>query len=63
MLGGMNSGVYVVRKQGTGQLFVQKRYITCDASLVKLFRNEISFMRVSTLQNNSGFLGRISRLA
>lgn len=52
MLGGMNSGIYVVRKQGTGQLFVQKRYMTCDASLIKLFREEISFMRVSACKTS-----------
>lgn len=60
VLGGMNSGVYVVREKDTGQLYVQKRYITCDTSLVRLFREEINFMRVGAMETSSQCFGELA---
>ena len=47
-LGGMNAGVHIVRARKTGQFYVQKCYRSADSALIKLFREEIGYMRAST---------------
>ncbi|KAK6840626.1 kinase-like protein [Apiospora arundinis] len=44
-LGGMNAGVHIVRAVKTGQVYVQKCYRSKNAILIKLFRDEIGYMR------------------
>ncbi|KAK7975659.1 hypothetical protein PG989_014122 [Apiospora arundinis] len=44
-LGGMNAGVHIVRAVKTGQVYVQKCYRGKNAILIKLFRDEIGYMR------------------
>ncbi|KAK8069127.1 kinase-like protein [Apiospora phragmitis] len=51
-LGGMNAGVYVVREKNTGQVYVQKCYQSNHNALIKLFRDEIGYMRVGMAQTN-----------
>ncbi|KAK8052808.1 kinase-like protein [Apiospora saccharicola] len=48
-LGGMNAGVYIVRKRDdvVPLFYVEKRYRSDNINLVKLFREEIGYMRVS----------------
>ncbi|KAK7932373.1 hypothetical protein PG985_003085 [Apiospora marii] len=44
-LGGMNSGVYIVRQHHAGPLYVEKCYRSDNIKLIKLFREEIGYMR------------------
>ncbi|KAK8044692.1 hypothetical protein PG993_004716 [Apiospora rasikravindrae] len=44
-LGGMNAGVYIVREKKAGQVYVQKCYKSNNSQLIKLFRDEIGYMR------------------
>ncbi|KAK7943729.1 STE protein kinase [Apiospora aurea] len=44
-LGGMNAGVYIVREKKTRQIYVQKCYRSNNSALIKLFRDEIGYMR------------------
>ncbi|RYP90719.1 hypothetical protein DL770_003184 [Monosporascus sp. CRB-9-2] len=43
--GGMNDGIYVVRKKLTGQLFVEKNYNGAVPYLIPLIRSEINMMK------------------
>ncbi|KAK7992866.1 hypothetical protein PG988_001660 [Apiospora saccharicola] len=47
-LGGMNAGVYIVRKRDdvVPLFYVEKRYRSDNINLVKLFREEIGYMRI-----------------
>ncbi|RYP34537.1 hypothetical protein DL767_004249 [Monosporascus sp. MG133] len=44
-IGGMNDGIYVVRKKLTGQLFVEKNYNGAVPYLIPLIRSEINMMK------------------
>ncbi|RYP08464.1 hypothetical protein DL764_001890 [Monosporascus ibericus] len=43
--GGMNDGIYVVRKKLTGQLFIEKNYNGAVAYLIPLIRSEINMTK------------------
>ena len=44
-IGGMNDGIYVVRKKVTGQLFVEKNYSGVVPHLIPLIKSEITMMK------------------
>ncbi|KAK7754258.1 hypothetical protein SLS62_003836 [Diatrype stigma] len=44
-IGGMNDGIYVVRKKVTGQLFVEKNYSGAVPHLIPLIKSEINMMK------------------
>lgn len=44
-IGGMNDGIYVVRKKVTGQLFVEKNYGGTIPHLIPLIKSEINMMK------------------
>lgn len=43
--GGMNDGIFVVRKKRTNELFIQKNFKCDNDFLISLVRNEINIMR------------------
>lgn len=46
-LGGMNAGVYIVYRHDTRQHYVEKCYRSNNTTRVRLFCDEIKYMRVS----------------
>lgn len=44
-IGGMNDGIYVVKKKVTGQLFVEKNYSGAVPYLIPLIKSEIAMMK------------------